>query len=237
MSTVKISWSGGKDSTASVILHSQSGDICKIVYYIPMLTDCIPLIRKAHYDFIQAAVDRFTGFGMPCYQAHGMTYWDHVNRFLTKGPRKGQIMGYGLGYGFCLFRDYSKRRALNGVNVGYFDYLDIGIAADECSRYGQLTKEKRSILVERHVTEARAKEICIEHGLLSPIYKDVGRDGCVICPNAGPPVIQQWARDYPQGVEILKHIEHIADTYATKGKIYRDGTKWSDRICASITTE
>lgn len=230
MAIVKISWSGGKDSTASVILHQQAGDECKIVYYIPMLTDTIPLIRKAHYEFIQDAVGLFTQSGLLCYRAYGLSYEDHVTRVLTKGPRKGQIMGYGLGFGFCIFRNYSKLRALNGVNVGYFDYEDIGIAADEYRRHGQLTQAKRSILFERHITEARAREICIERGLLSPIYKDTGRDGCVICPNATPQVIQQWARDYPDGVEVLKHLEHIADTYASKSKIYRDGTKWSDRL-------
>lgn len=233
MSTVKISWSGGKDSTASVILHIQSGDICKIVYYIPMLTESIPLIRKAHYDFIQGAVERFIRGGLQCYQAHGMTYEDHVTRVVTRGPRKGEIMGYGLGYGFCRFRDNSKVEALKRVDVGYYDYEDIGIAADEYRRHCQLTQAKRSILFERNITEAQAREICIKHGLLSPIYKVVGRDGCVICPNAKPQVIQQWARDYPQGVEVLKHLEYVADTYATKGKVYRDGTKWSDRICAT----
>lgn len=34
--TVKISWSGGKDSTASVLLHLERGDNCKVVYYIPV---------------------------------------------------------------------------------------------------------------------------------------------------------------------------------------------------------
>lgn len=230
MAVVKINWSGGKDSTASVILHYQSGDMCKVVYYIPMLTDDIPLIRKSHYEFIQGAAERFKQAGMYCYQAHGMTYENHVTRVITKGPRKGEIMGFGLGFGFCLFRDYSKRKALERVNVGYSDYVDIGIAADEVKRLSQLTETRRSILYERRITEARAREICIEHGLLSSIYSEVGRDGCAICPNAEPQVIRQWARDYPRGVEVLKHLEFIADTCASKGKIYRDGTKWSNRL-------
>lgn len=47
MNVVKINWSGGKDSTASVILHINEGDKCIVVCYIPMLTIDIPLIAKA----------------------------------------------------------------------------------------------------------------------------------------------------------------------------------------------
>ena len=34
--TVKVSWSGGKDSTCSVLLHLQAGYKVKVVNYIPM---------------------------------------------------------------------------------------------------------------------------------------------------------------------------------------------------------
>ena len=52
MDIVKVNWSGGKDSTCSALLHIKRGDKVKIVSYIPMFTDEIPLILKDHYNFI-----------------------------------------------------------------------------------------------------------------------------------------------------------------------------------------
>lgn len=43
MDVVKLSWSGGKDSTASLLTHLELGDVVKAVYYIPYLTPDIPL--------------------------------------------------------------------------------------------------------------------------------------------------------------------------------------------------
>ena len=56
---VKICWSGGKDSTCAVMKHLEAGHICKIVCYIPMFTETIPLLLKIHYDFIMRTADYF----------------------------------------------------------------------------------------------------------------------------------------------------------------------------------
>ena len=49
---VKVSWSGGKDSTCAVMKHIEAGHIVKVVCYVPMLTELIPLLTEEHYDFI-----------------------------------------------------------------------------------------------------------------------------------------------------------------------------------------
>lgn len=41
---VKVSWSGGKDSTCALDLHLERGDKVIAVNYTPMLTDTIPLL-------------------------------------------------------------------------------------------------------------------------------------------------------------------------------------------------
>ena len=231
MDTVKLSWSGGKDSTASAIIHGERGDKIKAVYYIPYLTDGIPLITRKQFDFMQEAIAVLSDrYDFHAFKARGISYYEHVTRVLTRGPRKGEIMGFGLGFGFCLFRDYSKRKAIEKCNVGLFDYEEIGIAFDETKRLNQLSAKKRSIIAANRMTESDCFELCARHGLLSPVYEYRGmRDGCVICPNCNDGRLREWAQDYPEGVEILKDIERICEGVG-KGKIYRNGEKWSDRI-------
>ena len=57
--TVKVSWSGGKDSTCAVLLHLEAGHKVKAVNYTPMFTAEIPLLLKEHYEFIQSTAERF----------------------------------------------------------------------------------------------------------------------------------------------------------------------------------
>ena len=193
MSIVKLNWSGGKDSTASIILHKQNFDYIKAVYYIPMLTDDIPLITKRHYDFILNAAEILEDESTTFNRAFGVTYVEHAHSVRTRGPYKGQMRGIGLGFGFCVFRDRSKRKALDNIDVGMFDYVDIGIAADEKCRLAQLSYYKRSILAEKGYTESMAKELCFSYGLLSPVYQYGNRDGCVICPNSRDGRLKEWS--------------------------------------------
>ena len=74
MAIVKVMWSGGKDSTATVLLHLQRGDKVKAVCYIPMFTEEIPLILKDHYEFILKTADYFRSKGADVYIVSGMTY-------------------------------------------------------------------------------------------------------------------------------------------------------------------
>ena len=232
MDIVKLNWSAGKDSTASYILHGYRGDIIKAVIYIPFLTDEIPLILKRQYDFIIEAEEkllcRYPNSSINI--VHGITYWDHVHRIVTKGPRKGKIYGIGLGFGFCQFRNYSKIKALVNAKVGKFDYEDIGIAFDEYGRHSQLNYFKRSILVENRIIEKECFNICKKHGLLSPVYETRLRDGCAICPNAKREELKYWLQDWPDAREILIAIEHDTIEAGQFRNIYINGEKWSDRF-------
>lgn len=231
MDVVKLSWSGGKDSTAAALLHIQRGDTVKMVYYIPYLTDDIPLIMPQHYNFIMSAADRFRAAGAEVYQAHGKTYFDHVHTIKTKGIHVGEPYGYGLGFGFCNFRDRSKIPALNRFDVGNYDYLDIGIAFDEIDRQSQLTAAKRSILVELRITERQARQICIDNNLLSPVYygRDT-RDGCAICPYAPPERLQDYVDAYPAARDILIDIDNFCIASGFRLRPYHDAMTFFDRL-------
>lgn len=63
METVKISWSGGKDSTCATHLHLLKGHNCIICNYMPMFDDETPLLLKNHYEFIMETAERFRKMG------------------------------------------------------------------------------------------------------------------------------------------------------------------------------
>lgn len=206
--TVKVSWSGGKDSTCAVLLHLRDGHKVKVVNYTPMFTEEIPLLLKDHYEFIQRTAERFRDMGVEMYMVTGMTYYDFVLRRKTKGADKGGIMGFP-----CFiprmrkFKNFSKERALHRCDVGHYDYEDIGIAYDEKLRQKQLNEKVRSTLVEHKITEEQAMEICKSYGLLSPLYERYKRDGCALCPNAPKREREQWFREFPEAVPILKELQ------------------------------
>lgn len=208
MAIVKLSWSGGKDSTAAALLHLERGDKLKMVCYIPMFTKEIPLILKSHYEFILRAADYFRSRGAEVYLVHGMTYFDYVLRKKTKGDEKGLIMGFPVfKTRGCGFKNYSKIPALESTNVGDYDYQDIGIAFDEVDRHTQLSESKRSILFELKCTEKMAKELCLINGLLSPLYEMASRDGCTLCPHAPSSRRRAWFNEYPQAVPLVLYLQ------------------------------
>ncbi len=206
--TVKVSWSGGKDSTCAVLIHLALGHTVKAVNYTPMFTEEIPLQLKDHYEFIQRTAERFRGMGAEVYMVTGMTYCDYVLRRKTKGADKGGIMGFPCFIPrTCKFKNFSKERALKSCDVGYYDYEDIGIAYDEKKRQSQLNEKLRSVFVEYEVTEQKAMEICKHCDLLSPLYEHYKRDGCALCPNAPKREREQWFREFPEAVPILKELQ------------------------------
>ena len=207
---VKICWSGGKDSTCAVMKHLEAGHICKIVCYIPMFTETIPLLLKIHYDFIMRTADYFKSLGAEVHIVTGRTYYDHIHYRSTRGKYKGRAFGFPpFQKGWCNFKRDSKLKAVDNCDVGYFDYTDIGIAADEYDRHNQLNEQKRSILCELGITEKEAKDYDIEHNLLSPHYKTQKRDGCTLCPNAKRQERELWFKDYPEALPLVIELQEF----------------------------
>lgn len=208
METVKVSWSGGKDSTCALSLHLEAGHKVKAVCYIPMLTYDIPLILKNHYNFILSTAEHFckTG-GADVHIVTGITYVDFVHKVSS---RTGKIFGFPCFLtSKCSFKRDSKEKALKQCDVGYFDYEDIGIAFDEIKRKGQLTQTKRSILCEQEYTEVDALQYCKNHGMLSPHYETSFRDGCALCPNAKAKERKLYFQDYPDAFDIVLDLQNF----------------------------
>lgn len=207
---VKVGWSGGKDSTCSVLLHIEKGDKAKAVCYVPMFTKDIPLITKNHYEFIVNTADRLRKMGADVHIVSGMTYYDYVSHVVTKGKNKGKTRGFPIPVtGLCDFKNKSKLVAINKCDVGNFDYYDMGIAYDEVKRQAQLNDAKRSILFELKYTEQMAKQKCIDYDMLSPHYENSRRDGCALCYNAPKKTRDLWLTDYPEARELVIQLQDI----------------------------
>lgn len=224
---VKCCWSGGKDSTCAVLMHLSLGHVVKVVCYIPMFTHDIPLIQKSHYNHILSCADRFRSMGAEVFLVSGLSYFDYVTRIAKKGKHKGKILGWPyIGRGRCGFKRDSKLIALANVNVGLYDYEDIGIAADELDRMSTLCENKRSILVDLGITEKVAAEICIEYGMYSPQYATSSRDGCVLCPEVKDSELEQWFLDYPQVISILSDLQETVKRERPDRDPPRRSYKW-----------
>ena len=226
MDIVKVGWSGGKDSTASVLLHLENGDKVKAVCYVPMFTKDIPLITKEHYDFIVNTAERLRKMGAEVHIISGVTYWDYVTKITTRGKYQGKMRGFPCVIaGKCGFRRDSKVKAVSNFDVGDYDYLDIGIAYDETERHSQLSAEKRSILVEKKITEDMARKMCIDIGMYSPHYNKSKRDGCVLCPNAKKLERLQWYQDYPEAYNLVLELqEKVREQYPDRQPLRK--CKW-----------
>lgn len=207
---VKVNWSGGKDSTCAALLHIERGDMVKMVCYIPMLTETIPLLLKDHYDFILRTADYFRSLGAEVYITTGMTYCDFIRKRSTRGKYKGRMFGFPCFWtGKCGFKRDSKLKALNTLDIGYFDYEDIGIAYDETKRHGVLTESKRSILCEMKMTEADAALYDSMRNILSPHYQSESRDGCTLCPHAHSREREIWFQQYPEAYNIVLELQDL----------------------------
>lgn len=213
MAAVKCSWSGGKDSSCATHLHLVQGDKCIVTNYIPMFTEDIPLLLKEHYEFIMQTIELWKQMGAEVYQVHGMTYWDYVHKIASKGINKGLPFGFPwFGRGGCGFKRDSKEKSLANLDLYFnlkYDYQDIGIAFDEVDRHSQLNDYKRSILVEKKITEDIATEYCKVNGLYSPHYLHHKRDGCVLCPQAKPSERIEWFKQYPEAFELILDLQEF----------------------------
>ena len=207
---VKVSWSGGKDSTCALMKHLERGDTVKAVCYIPMFTDTIPLLLKDHYEHILRTADKFRSMGAEVHIVKGITYYDLIHKRSSKGKFKGRLFGFPpFITGQCNFKRDSKLKALSEINIGRFDYEDIGIAADETRRQSQLNDKKRSILCEMGISEQMAIEYCKEHNILSPHYDTHKRDGCTLCPHAKAAERKRWFEQYPEAIPIVLELQEL----------------------------
>ena len=209
----RIAWSGGKDSTATVILAHQQGIEVDSIDYVDMrynahISAQLPFVA----DFIETASERFRQWGYkvrflkPEKTAIDLAY----QRFKrSKYDRNGLMYGclafMRMGCWFTHIKQNTLRKHKSKCIVG--------IAIDEPERLARMRTIDKSLLAERNKTENDCFDICRKEGLLNPIYNVdcFRRDGCFFCPNVKLPQIEFLKTYHPYHYELAIDLVRIAE--------------------------
>lgn len=191
-----VSWSGGKDSTASIILAHEHNEPIDTILFSEVMYDLkrgISGENPRHIQFIkEVAIPLFESWGYKVEILRAdRDYLDFFNRVIEK-PRKhldhkGKKFGFPV-YGRCGVKRDLKIKPIEDYYKSIKEPIKqyVGICIDEPDRLESLHKQKDKVsLLEKYgYTEEMAKLKCIEYGLLSPCYELSKRGGCWFCPNA-----------------------------------------------------
>ena len=185
------SWSGGKDSTASIILaHENNEPLDLIIFSEVMFDKNISGELPEHIEFIKnKCIPLFESWGYEVKILRAKkTYLDNFFREPTRGKRFGS--GLRIGFPMSMKCDINKSLKVKPIR-DFYKFISedvaqyIGIATDEPERLSRIRISdvpKISLLEKYGYTEEMAKEKCIEYGLLSPIYEFTNRGGLLVLP-------------------------------------------------------
>lgn len=234
-----LSWSGGKDSTASIILCYEKGISLDGVVMSEVMFDhsrnisgenpkhikwvyetAKPIIEKMGYDVIILR-DKEDYLSLFNYRVQNSKVLER------NGKKRGWLIG-----GMCAANSRLKMRPLKKFfkNVGEYENI-VGIAYDEKKRLERLNSKlnRWSILERAKVCEVDTYAICKKYNLLSPMYETQNRGGCWFCPNSKVKDFAQFAKEYPHLWAELEKLSH-------DNEIVSQGFKWG-RSFASVNNE
>lgn len=235
------SWSGGKDSTASIILEHIYGLPKSRIVFVEVMFDHSRGISgelPEHINFVKnVAIPKFKGWG---YQVDIIqSDSDYIQEFYhvitrSKIPeRNGKYAGFFIG-SMCAGNDRLKMRPLRKYEKDHVNCKWIlGIASDEPKRLQRLKINQRSLLSDYGYTEKMAYDLCQQHELLSPIYKTNQRGGCWFCPNQSVDGFARLQKKYPELYgELMKmsHEENLASQNFKYGITFDDVDRYVNKI-------
>lgn len=170
------SFSGGKDSAATVILaHLHNEPLDEIMFSEVMFDKNITGELPEHIDFIRNVCK-------PTFESWGYkftivksekTYLDCFYRVVKKSShpeRIGMMRGFPLA-GKCLINRELKTPPIRNYLKQYGEHIQyVGIAKDEPIRLKRLKDNQVSLLDKYNLTEQDAFDLAKEYNLLSPTY-------------------------------------------------------------------
>ena len=202
-----VSFSGGKDSTAMLLLLLEQGKrIDEIVYY-----DAETWEFPQMHEHMQEVANKT---GLPVTRLRSekkFDYWfsEHI---ITKGQNKGS-----KGYGFpSVTRRWCTREKTRVINkyIGSCDVLYIGYAFDEIHRVKDLeTKAKKIVypLIEAGITEKEALQKCREYGFTwGGLYEIFFRVSCWCCPLQRKSELRKLYTHFPELWQRLQQMQDIS---------------------------
>lgn len=214
-----ISWSGGKDSSASIALCYEKGIHLDGVVMSEVMFDHSrnisgenPKHIKWVYEVAKPTIEKM---GYPVIIVRDKEdYLSLFNHLITKSKevdRIGKKRGWLIG-GMCVANDRLKMRPLREFfkSVGECEQI-VGIALDEPMRLERIHAKPYtwSILEREGVVESETYDICRKYNLLSPTYQMRSRGGCWFCPNCEVKEFANFAKEYP---ELWAELEKLSRT-------------------------
>lgn len=194
------SWSGGKDSTASLLLEHKLGLEPSDVIFSEVMFDIKNNISGENPEHIEwlytKAVPRLESMGHRVHIVRAdrdyLSLFFAVRKKSKIKERNGKFIGFPLA-GRCALNDRCKVKPIKDfLKANKPKEQRIGIAFDELKRAERRTE--RLLLVENRITEKEAFEMCRKENFLSPIYEHSYRGGCWFCPNCPPKAFAEFKK-------------------------------------------
>ena len=188
-----VCWSGGKDSTATIVLAHELGLPIDLIIINLMWFD---KSREIYAEYPEV-IEWIFNYAIPLFKSWGYkvkvleskkdyTYWFyHKIEKTSKPDRVGKIAGWLLCGRCCMNREKTRpiQSYLKTLGTNCIQY--VGIAADEQERLERIhDKGHISLLEQQGIIEQQTYDILKPYNLLSPTYNFSDRGGCWFCPNA-----------------------------------------------------
>ena len=202
-----VSWSGGKDSTATIILAHELGLPIDLIIMSVVWFDKSRGIYGENPEHIKWVIE----YAKPLFESWGYKveiitserdyiYWFNHIITKTKHPeRVGKKAGWLLGGKCCLNREKVRPMQKYIRSLGDCEQY-IGIAIDEKERLERLHEKKGqiSLLEQQTLTKLDAYNLCARYNLLSPTYIEETRGGCWFCPNQSIVDFARLKKNHPE---------------------------------------
>lgn len=223
-----LSWSGGKDSSASIVICHEKGIHLDGVVMSEVMFDHSrgisgedPEHIKWVYEIAIPVIENVFGYKVYIVKDN-MDYLQEFNAIVSNSKvkqRNGMKRGFFIA-GRCIGNRDLKMRPLNKFfkNIGEHEQI-VGIACDEPERLERLHKNytnRRSVLEEFNVTEEMTYDICKKYNLLSPTYQKSTRGGCWFCPNSKTRELADLKVNHPELWNELKLLSQEKNIIADK---------------------
>lgn len=224
-----ISWSGGKDSTATIILAHELRIPIDLIIISLMYFDK----KRGIYAESAKHLKWVLEYAKPLFESWGYKVEivssdkDYLYYFFKKRQKSekhpeniGKYYGFVMG-GACVMQQEKVKpikQYLRPLKKQYEVIEYVGICSDELERLERVHNRKNqfSLLEQKNKTQADAKRICSDYGLLSPTYESgKKRGGCWFCPNQHISELAELKQTEPDKWHELKLLSKVENTVAS----------------------
>lgn len=237
-------WSGGKDSTASIILdHFKNGHqideiVTSLIYFDKKRGIYADHPKTIEFIFKAKKIFESWGYKVTIISSDkDYLYWFFKRRGNRCKHKEycGKLYGWVLG-SMCHMNG-EKVQPIKKYLKQFKDVTEyVGIGIEETPRLERLHKRGQISLLEKfNMTCEDAKKLCVEYDLLSPTYETSNRGGCWFCPNSNVKQFIKLKKEHPELwnelVELNKYKDEIVTNNFTYGKTFDEIQREVD-LCA-----